>query len=138
MTNFVLPVASLFVAATAALTGLDALFVLSRGPLIQGEGVASQPAAAGETITVHWSIDKRTECEGYSSRVWTGGLGFHLSEPVQANSLPMGLGEYTIPTTIPEQAPVGPLLLTIRGHFDCPRTEPEYFALGPVAIEVIE
>lgn len=122
----------------AVYTGVDTAYTLMKPPVI--EGIADVPAyvTPGEHVLVRWTINKRTVCPGYASRVWQGNAGFHLSEPVQATSIPKGEGVYDIPTGIPNLIPEGAATLTIRGHFDCPGQPPEYFTLGPVQLNVKE
>lgn len=119
-------------------SGHRAVQVLTEAPLIEGVGIAPAEVHAGDTVLVEWDIVKRTDCPGYSSRVWSGESGFQLTEPVQASGLPVGSATYEIQTGIPRLAPEGPLSLEIVGHYDCEGREPWHFRLGPVEMMVTE
>lgn len=129
--------ASVFGGALALATLWNVGEVIAPEP-IYGAAVYADPVTAGEAILLPWSIDKRTDCPGYAGRVWEGQQDFSLSEPVQATSIPEGVGTYNIPTKIPGLAPAGEMKLWIKGHFDCPGAPPRYFTLGPVIFEVTE
>lgn len=105
-------------------------------PAISGYAVYSEPVRAGEAVLIPWTITKRVDCPGASSRVWNGQGGFHLSEVQQSTSLPVGEDmRFDIQTHIPSLAPVGPLVLEIIGFYDCD-DERKSFTLGPVLLEV--
>lgn len=105
-------------------------------PLISGSGYVETKAKAGDDVMVNWVITKRTDCPGASSRIWSGEGGFHLSEVMQATSIPQNndAQRYVVPTSVPEMAPDGKLTLKIKGYFDCQDKEREWFTLGPVVI----
>lgn len=118
-------------------SGVGAAAALFTPAAVEGVGVARGNAIAGYPVFVDWDIDKRTECGGVSSRVWSGPDGFFLSETVQATALPMGRNQITVPTDVPRLAPVGTLELNIVGSFQCETGGPIHFKLGPVFIEVV-
>lgn len=128
--------AALFAAITSS---LETYSKLTTPPLIEGAGVVSGPVMAGERTLVTWTITKRTDCPGLTSRVWHGEGGFQLTEQTQVTALDMSdiPREYAIQTYIPELAPPGELRLNVRGFFDC-GGEKEPFSIGPVIIEVVE
>lgn len=107
-------------------------------PPIDGVGHVSGPVSPGEDVLVNWSIIKRIDCEGTNGRVWDGEDGFHLSEQNMPTGLPVShvARDYKIQTKIPEYAPPGELLLTIRGQYSCPGVSPIDFTIGPVVMEV--
>jgi hypothetical protein len=131
-------ISAALISAQAAYTSVDTVRLLARDPLIEAVANAPDIVAPGDEVIIEWAIVKRTECPGYSSRIWEGENGFHLSEPVQATSLPSGAGVYDVPTQIPLLTPSGEAKLTIRGHFDCPGEEARYFSLGPVTMTVAD
>lgn len=107
-------------------------------PLIEAVGYVDNEVSAGGATLVHWVITKRTKCPGFTSRVWDGVGGFHLTEKVQATSLPISENkEYNIQTRIPELAPVGDLELNIAIQFDCDGDIFNY-RLGPVGMAVVD
>ena len=133
--KFGLPVLAAVSAMLAIAEGREAFAVLTANKLIEGVGVYSLPVTAGEEVLVDWSIQKNTECEGATSRVWFAD-GFFWSEPQQSTALPMGLFEDKIPTQIPILAPEGRLELIVKGYFECPGEGRRYFSLEPVEFEV--
>lgn len=105
-------------------------------PAISGSAVYSEPVRAGETVLIPWTITKRVDCPGASSRVWNGRDGFQLSETQQSASLPVGEDmRFNIQTLIPTLSPSGPLTLEIIGYYECDG-ERRPFTLGPVLLEV--
>lgn len=108
----------------------------NRLPPISGTGKALAVAHAGEQLPILWDLVKETDCPGYSGRVFEGPNGFYVSEPVQSNGLPRGEIKKIIHTDIPAFAPVGEIRMYIKGHYDCPNEDPQYFTLGPVLITV--
>lgn len=138
-TQITLPILAFGATFSALATGVDVTKDLLAPAQIEGAGFYNQATAPGETIVVKWVITKRTDCPGYSSRVWSGADGFFLSEPVQATAIPVSTRQaYKIPTTLPSLAPVGELELTIRGHFACENQPRDYFTLGPVVFNVVD
>lgn len=107
-------------------------------PMIEGSGqYEAGPVAPGDVVLVSWTLTKRTECPGLTSREWRGGAGFYLVEPVQVTALPVGDDmRRDIQTKIPELAPAGPLNLHITGQFQCEGKAPQPFDLGPVGFVV--
>lgn len=108
---------------------------------ITGSGVAPEVVAAGETVQVEWSLVKKIDCPGSSSRVWRGGRNFLVIESSRPTTIPQSdkVQDYSIATQIPDNAPVGPLELTIQGNYDCGDIlGTREFILGPVLMEVVE
>ena len=137
-TQFSFPVLAVSATLTALVTGADVATDILSPPIIEGSGSYDAPVVAGTTEIVDWFITKRTDCPGYSSRVWTGQNGFFLSEPVQATAIPIGVArEYKIPTAFPSMAPAGKLDLMIKGHFECENQPRDHFTLGPVVFNVV-
>jgi hypothetical protein len=128
--------AALLTGLAAVVSGRDAVVSVLTPPLIEGAGAVESPVRPGENVLVTWSIDKRTDCPGLTSRVWHGEEGFQLTEPVQITALPKGQAIYHIQTLVPTMAPPGHLTLKIKGHFECPGAAPVAFALAPVHMEV--
>lgn len=116
-----------------------ALTAISQPP-ISGIGYVDSPVVAGGVATVHWTLHKRTDCEGTNWRVWRGEGGFHLREALGETKLPATSDpvNYSIETTVPQTAPVGNLQLTIDGVYTCPNQNLIEFSLGPVEMEVVE
>lgn len=129
----ILPIAA---ACVAIAEGHEAFTALTSKPLIDGIGVYAENVTAGEIVPVHWVIQKETNCDGVTSRVWSG-EGFFWSEPQQSTALPMGSWSGDIQTKIPVLAPAGSLELTIKGYFECPGEARRYFSLTPVEFEVM-
>lgn len=134
--KFGLPALAAVSAMLAIAEGREAFTALTSKPLIDGIGVYAETVTAGETVPVHWVIEKDTDCEGVTSRVWNG-EGFFWSEPQQSTALPMGSWSGDIQTKIPVLAPSGNLELTIKGYFECPGEARRYFSLTPVEFEVM-
>lgn len=109
-------------------------------PPIEAVGTAPEMVVAGSDVLIEWVIQKRTECPGQNSRHWVGANGFFLAEPLGETTLPATLTPqtYMIQTHIPNLAPPGNLLLSINGWYQCPGNARQEFALGPVAMEVVE
>ena len=125
---------SVLVAANQAITTTHEI---QRGPLIEGVGYVDESVLPGANILVHWTITKRTECPGETSRVWSGESGFQLTEPIQVTALPKGDAmQFDIQTKVPDLAPAGKLDLRVVGSFECPGMAVETFSLGPIAMEV--
>jgi len=118
----------------AAYTASDALLP----PPIEGVGRYESPVRAGEAVLVEWDLVKRTDCPGFTSRVWDGERNYHLTEPAQRTTLPAHSIERRIETKIPELVPVGELRLTIVGVYQCAGGRKQAFTLGPVSFEVVE
>lgn len=119
------------------LSGVDLIATSVSGRVIEGSGYVDEMAIPGETLIVHWSLAKRTDCPGWNSRIWHGSNGFYMTEPIQPTSIPMS-GEfvpYNIPTVVPEMAPPGELILTVTGAYKCNGVE-HPFELGPVVMTV--
>jgi len=135
-TKIALIASASLITISAGIEGVETAKTVFSPPIIDAVAIAPGQVSAGDEIVIEWDIIKRTSCPGYSSRVWEGANGFHLSEPVQAASIPEGRGVYSIPTLIPHLAPAGDLRLSIKGHFDCDGREPEYFRLGPVTMTI--
>lgn len=132
--------AAIVQSVTFATEGYFAYERLTTPPPIEGSAVAPEHVRAGETVPVVWSILKRTECPGENGRIWRGENGFFVSEMMRVSGLPVTdeFVQYTIPTTIPDFAPVGPLELEISGFNQCSGQERETFTLGPVFMTVVE
>jgi hypothetical protein len=137
-TQIILPILAFGATFSALATGVDVTKDLLAPAQIEGAGFYNQTTVPGETIVVEWIITKRTDCPGYSSRVWSGADGFFLSEHVQATAIPVSTRRaYKIPTTLPSMAPAGKLDLMIKGHFECENQPRDHFTLGPVVFNVV-
>lgn len=133
--KFGLPTLAAVSAMLAIAEGREAFTALTSKPLIDGIGVYAETVTAGETVPVYWDIQKDTDCDGVTSRVWSS-EGFFWAEPQQSTALPMGAWSGEIQTEIPVLAPTGSLELTIKGYFECPGEARSYFSLPPVEFEV--
>lgn len=131
--------AALIAMASAAVEGVQTVRYALTDDLVDGVGsYQGQPVRAGDSVMIRWDITKRTDCPGMNSRVWDGEGGFHVVEAQKPTALPNGRVTPLIPTRIPELAPAGTLTLTVKGWYDCDKTERHYWQLDPVKIEVIE
>ena len=125
--------------AIAGVSGVNTVAKFTSPPAIEGVGVYMKPVIAGETVIIDWTITKRVDCPGELSRVWAGDNGFYMVEPQRKSGLPTtdAPREYHIQTKVPELAPAGNLLLSIKGVYTCERGSIP-FELGPVSLEVVE
>ena len=137
--NIAGPVLAAVAMFAAAQSSLSAISELTTPPMIEGVGIVDGPVRAGEKHLVTWSIIKRTDCPGLTSRVWRGEGGFQLTEQAQVTALDVSEQprEYRIETYIPELAPPGELRLDIEGYFDCGEGK-RGFSIGPVVMQVVE
>jgi len=127
------------VALLAAFTSsVETVNELTTPSIIEGAGVVAGPVQAGGVTLVTWSITKRTDCPGLTSRVWHGEGGFQLTEQAQVTALVASEvpREYEIQTYIPELAPAGELMLEVTGYFDCGDGK-KPFTIGPVVMDVV-
>jgi len=135
--NFIGAIATSAAFFAASMSGVELATELLSEPLIEGYGIYEKPVRAGETIEIEWIITKRTDCNGVSGRVWKGQLGFYMSEAMRPTGLPSGEAmRITIPTTVPEQAPIGELQLQVKGFYNCARDRHDWFLLSPVLLVV--
>ena len=133
----ILPLGAAIAVGVAALQGVETAHDVLTPPAIEGFGVYADPVSPGDEVLVDWTITKRVDCPGSTSRVWFGEGGFQLTEKVQRTVLPVSKDRhYAIPTMIPTLAPHGKLDLYIDGEMKCPDEEAEHFKIGPVTFEV--
>jgi len=121
----------------ASMSGVELASELLSEPLIEGYGTYDKTVRAGETIDIEWVITKRTDCSGVSGRVWRGQHGFYMAEAMRPTGLKSGEEmRITIPTTVPEQAPIGELQLQVKGFYNCTLNRHDWFLLSPVLLVV--
>lgn len=135
-----------FAYLAAALSGSLAIFnggqVALRSltpPPIEGFAFAPDTVKAGEDVLVYWTIIKRTDCPGENARVFQGEGGFLHRDPLGETRLPQSdtPNRYAIQTSIPNDAPIGDLSLSIEGFYQCQNAEKRPFVLGPVRMQVV-
>jgi len=137
MHNLLVPAIAAVSIISTAFSGLNLYEVKISPPVITGWAKRVSPVVAGETIILEWNIRKNTDCAGEAGRVWVGENGFLLSEVQRAATIKKSesVKKYRIQTKIPELAPTGKLILSIKGHYTCESGD-KYFTLGPVNLTV--